>query len=848
MIDVDVSLTAAASPRPSAVDFGTVRRAAELALRLGDSEAAWRAAHTLLRAFPEAAAPLTLLGLALLEAGNASVAADHFRRALRLNPLDAGAWAGLAGALALLGKQRAAEAALARAALHDPLASEGLAPGVAQPSPLGLGVVYLRRGMHTLAAAELAQAVAAHPRRRDLRAHYAEALRRAGDLDAARAQLEQLDDGVLPALFLRAALAGGAQAQTFQAQAARRDPDGALARRFFAPEPPPWQLHPAPALPWTEGLDGLEPYLPLLGDAPAGPLSRELGLTTKRAPQADHPAPHRPGSPARHPASGDLRAPTEPDPDVKSFLATAERLRTRLAEVSGGPRPLAPWSAGRGLTQVILSGRGALERRFGSAAAEAVDRRLRALADALQRRGIQAHVCYYDDAASLDLSGDARVAPVHQDPAAIRELVRSLAASLAERARELGVLLIVGGDDVVPFHRLPNPIPDDDPLVLSDNPYASDDAGHTIPQRIVARVPDGDSGDPGLLLAALDVMIAHHSRRTERSRLILPRRNPRSELVAGYCAEVWRETSREVLDALEAGAPLLHCPPQRAEDLDTRALARPLLYLNLHGAQGLPNFYGQPDEPWSGPATRLPVALRPDQVADGLAAGGMLLSEACYGAELSGRTVANSIPLQALASGARAFVGATVNAYGSSQTPLVAADLLFERMMAHLAQGLSLGEALHHARHEFAQEMYRRQGYLDDVDVKTLIEFVLLGDPWVSLDAKPSETRSLWPAAKIAGIERVPKPRPKAVLTERDVPQELVRRAREVLRRMLPGGGRGLLITAQPNPRRQRKGDPEQMLTFSTSESRPTDDGYYLTQSAHVTLSGRAVVKAVHTR
>jgi hypothetical protein len=97
-------------------------RAIELALRLGDSGAAWRAAHALWRAFPAAIMPQVWLGQALLDAGNATVAIDYFRRALRINPLDAAAWAGLAGALARIGQEGAAAAALSRAALHDPLA------------------------------------------------------------------------------------------------------------------------------------------------------------------------------------------------------------------------------------------------------------------------------------------------------------------------------------------------------------------------------------------------------------------------------------------------------------------------------------------------------------------------------------------------------------------------------------------------------------------------------------------------------------------------------------------------------------------------------------------------------
>lgn len=513
-----------------------------------------------------------------------------------------------------------------------------------------------------------------------------------------------------------------------------------------------------------------------------------------------------------------------------------------------------------------------------------MEQRLQELAAALRRRSIHAHVVLCDDPATILAVCDDAPSPAPPEPEAIRDLVRHLAAELAAQGRELGVLLLVGGDEIIPFHRLPNPIPDDDPLVLSDNPYACDDAGHLVPQRVVARLPEGADPHPALLLTIIETLIEYHYGASPRGSLALPgfrstfaqtpstagaqtpashklhtsapiRANscnswhpPRTPHAFGYTADVWRTPSRQVLDALDLDAPLDACPPLDDTRLDARTLAgRRVLYLNLHGAQGLPNFYGQPDAAWPGPATKLPVALRPDQLANGALAGGMLLSEACYGGELAGRTPATSIPLQALAGGALACLGATVNAYGSTQTPLVAADLLFQRILGHLARNVPIGAALHHARHEFAQEMYRRQGFLDDADAKTLLAFVLLGDPWFALDG-PAPQGAVAPG-RIAAIERVPKPRPKAVLAERDLPRELVQRARAALGRIAPGIAHGpLLITAQPNPRRQRKGDPEQSLVFSAREQRNAEDGAHLPLAAHVTLSGKSIVKLVVTR
>ena len=847
------------------------RLAIELALRLGDPAAARRASGALCRCFPEAIAPLVLIARALLDLGDARSAIEHFRRALARNPLDAVAWAGLAAALACCDQHTASNAALARAALHDPLGSESLAPGIVQPpQPLSLGVIYLRRGMAELAAAELAATLAQHPQRDDLRLYYAEALRRTGDHAAARRQLSAIapaDPPGLPFLLLSAALGTDSDAiARLQARCARYDPDGQLTRLFFAPELPPWQLPAPPPVPWDDELAAIAGYLPLLPATPGHPASilddqRSHGAGQKSAAFYSHTL--RPGGQGAPGSTAGITLTTgeppvaaRPDPEVSAFVATTERLRRRLAAVSGDPGPLIPWSDGRRLTQVVLGCKAALVRRYGEAGFAAIDRRLHALAAAFQRRGVTTYCCYIDDAASLRIDDQAALAAVPPEAPAIRDLVRTLAAMCADRQRELRMLVLIGGDDLIPFHRLPNPLPDGDEAVLSDNLYASDDAGYLLPQRIVARIPEGAGADPALLLALLDQMLDWHTGRVSYSSIgglrvplfgIRAGAAPAHALAPlGYSAEVWRATSRAVLDALDPEAPLYSSPPLDADTLETAALLdHHLLYLNLHGAAGLPNWYGQPAA--AEQAARLPVALRPEQLAGSRSTGGLLISEACYGLDLAGRTPANSIPLRALLEGTRACVGATVNAYGGITPPLLGADLLCQRLLTHLARGAPVGEALYQARLEFAQTMYRRQGYLDDVDIKTLIEFVLLGDPWAG--AAPGGATVMWPSDRVASLERVPKPRPKAVLLEEQVPHELVRRARDALKRLLPGATTApLVIMAQPNPRRLRKGEAEHELVFSAQESRPTADGHVVAQTAHVTIKGRAVVKAVLTR
>lgn len=831
---------------PEQIDLAQVRQAIELALRLGDHAGAWQAAQVVLRRYPEAILPMIAQGQALLEARNATLAVDYFRRALQSHPLDALAWAGLAAALSSSGQDRAGQAALRRAALHDPLGNEAL-PSHGVPDSLGMGIIYLRRGMAALAVAELAGILERHPNRNDLRCYYAEALRRNGQLEQARSELANLERSMgrsLPYMLLRIALHTDTPARE---RCLAMDPDGLLTRRFFAPERVPWELPPAPVLPWTAELDALAAYMPMVTmQAQAKHIARHTAINAL----TPLPVPETP------PAPPDTRPTLAPE--VREALAVAERMRHRLADAGVVPRPLATATSGQPQMQVILTSRRMLTERYGADAFRAIDRRLKALAVALHRRGVPTYCAYFDDPAALQLDRDLAFAPAAPDPASVRDLVRTMASGLEGRGQALGTLLLLGGDEVVPFHRLPNPIPDDDDVVLSDNPYASDDAGYVLPQRIVARIPNGADASPQLLLRQLDRMLEYHQTGTLRTaaaheksglfgQMLSARRN-QAQRYAGYAAEIWSEPSREVLNALHTEATLETSPPLTDATFTPGQFAgRRVIYLNLHGAAGLSGFYGQPNTIWPGAATRLPVALRPEQLVDLPLTGSLVLSEACYGAELAGRSVANSIPLRALFEGALAFVGATVNAYGTMTMPLAAADLLFQRMAIHLAHGLPLGVALHHARLEFAQTMYQRQGYLDDVDIKTLIEFLILGDPW-ALIARPSEQHNLWPASRTAAIERLPRTLPKAVLRERDIPRELLQRARDALRRILPGAAAApLRIVAHTTPR-QRKGQEAQDLVFSASETQPTADGHYVTRTAHVTLRNQAVVKVVMTR
>ena len=107
----------------------------------------------------------------------------------------------------------------------------------------------------------------------------------------------------------------------------------------------------------------------------------------------------------------------------------------------------------------------------------------------------------------------------------------------------------------------------------------------------------------------------------------------------------------------------------------------------------------------------------------------IVFSEACFGAHILDKQCQEALALKFLAAGSELVVGSTCMAYGSITDQLSAADLLGHSFWSNLKDGLAAGEALRRAKIQMARDLQSRQGYLDGMDQKTLISFVLYGDP-----------------------------------------------------------------------------------------------------------------------
>lgn len=440
---------------------------------------------------------------------------------------------------------------------------------------------------------------------------------------------------------------------------------------------------------------------------------------------------------------------TNSDDTLQEVNHVFERLAKELKQPSIGR------ADGRAPVYVIFTSREGLNRQYGAQTTALIEGELRKLATFVARRpGWNSLVYYPDDAASTGSYGLTPVNP--RDPWKLKMSLVDLDEALAKNGEMIGALLIVGGDMVIPFHQLPNPTDDSDGKVPSDSPYATLDANYFVPEWPVGRLPGEKGPDAGLLLEQLRQVLRYHTTHRVRPngivsdwlaglenlfRRIFPGRSVSS---FGYTAAVWRRSSLAVFRPIGAPHTVLASPPAHSGSVDReRVTASNLGYYNLHGLQDSPAWYGQRDPAERSDAPDYPVALTPEDLHRNGHSPRVVFSEACYGGYTFGKCVNESLALKFLALGTQIVVASTTISYGSVNTPLIAADLLGNLFWQHLRLGKPAGEAFMQAKVDLVREMNRRQGFLDGEDQKTLISFVLYGDPLVVYDGFHVQSKSI---------------------------------------------------------------------------------------------------------
>lgn len=444
---------------------------------------------------------------------------------------------------------------------------------------------------------------------------------------------------------------------------------------------------------------------------------------------------------------------------------------------------------------VILTTRTGLEAQFGIQSAQVILKELKKLAKVIEDKKHWSSILFIPD--DLETCGRYGITPVSAiDPWMIKLALVDLDKNLQNSGERIGTVLIVGSEAVVPFHKLPNPTDDNDAEVPSDNPYGSLDANYFIADWPVGRLPGEDGSDAGLLLTQVRNTILYHENDTRSNSIF-------SQVMSaimfwnkpwimrfnnlGYTASIWRRSSLAVFRPVGEARNLYLSPESSQTSFKVNKLASaPLAYFNLHGIEDGSEWYGQRDPIEKVPGPDFPVALSPADIRKNPAVPGIVFSEACYGGHIFGKNESQSIALTLMGMGVQGLIASTTVAYGSVSTPMIGADLLGYLIMKNMKVGLAIGQAFSRAKVEFVREMNRRQGYLDGEDQKTLISFVLYGDPLVSYDHQGAKNKT-YSRDSLRPVVKTISDRTEIVSDTYTGAPKMITQAKELVKEYLPG-------------------------------------------------------------
>ena len=228
---------------------------------------------------------------------------------------------------------------------------------------------------------------------------------------------------------------------------------------------------------------------------------------------------------------------------------------------------------------LIVTMRGPLEQMYGSDGYTDVRSALNDYG-----RAAQGFVLAVDDAADCQALG-LNPAPGN-DSGAILLAIRAARNRLGPLA---GSLLLAGGDRVVPHFQLANPVVDrvldQDTVVFSDNPYGTNE--ESALERLAPSLPVGRMAQPDTACASFVALIEGMTKAAARAKS--PAGMPGAALVVN---EDWIDYSQKVA-AVMPGPLDWHISPGYEMNSGTLADAgRRILYFNLHGFSGVPEWKG----------------------------------------------------------------------------------------------------------------------------------------------------------------------------------------------------------------------------------------------------------------
>ncbi len=466
----------------------------------------------------------------------------------------------------------------------------------------------------------------------------------------------------------------------------------------------------------------------------------------------------------------------------KEFERIQNKLRNKSTSIQDGRFPC----------YVVFTSKTGLIKQYGLQTYQVIQQLLSQIQLLVKSKpGWDAVLCIPDEEKSRK---EFSLSPVKSvDANSFRVAIQELDTALSKRGEKIGALLIIGGDEIVPFHRLPNPTDDVDEEVFSDNPYSCLDGNYFVPDWPTGRLV-GEAGDEvSLLIQQIRAVIRYHSQPKSIKRFweyllqsIFSVINQNTSSSFGFSASVWKRSSIAAFKPIGEVKNLFVSPNGVSKKLPGSYInEKELGYYNLHGMEKESGWYGQRDflDP---PGDDFPVALVPEDIKSNGKQPKIVFTEACYGGHVFGKKESQSNALRFLSVGTPVVIGSTCTSYGSITTPLIAADLLSKIFWQNIKSGLWVGEAFQKAKLSLVQEMMKRQGYLDGEDQKTLIQFVLYGDPFYAFESSEYQKKRVNPFLQIPQVKTVSDLsfEDKDIVT---VPSETIAQVKSLLTPYLPG-------------------------------------------------------------
>lgn len=369
--------------------------------------------------------------------------------------------------------------------------------------------------------------------------------------------------------------------------------------------------------------------------------------------------------------------------------------------------------------KILITNVSALTNKYGASGRAAVFTAIKTLAAADKGRGLTTQLVDVSNAAAMKkFKGSAVTSPKSE-----RQCKDAVDAIY--KSAKPDYLVLLDGPDVIPHLILDNPAAGDgDAKVPSDLPYASDapftkrgPAAYAAVTRVVGRIP-GITGasKPDFLIKQLNTAATFKPLQ-------------RADYLAHFAisAKVWDKSTAESVNNIFGSAVIKSSPPTISPAV-SRLLAPLCHFINCHGADTDPQFYGQR-------GGQYPTAMTSDDVAKGARRNALIAAECCYGAQLYDPNDAQGkwpISNAYLGVGAIGFFGSTTIAYGPSEGN-GAADLITQYFLINALSGASLGRSCLEARQKFVLG----EKMEDPVNLKTIAQFILLADP--SLEACKAE-------------------------------------------------------------------------------------------------------------